>query len=108
VKTFLRNGTVLALALTWDGARWPVQTLPAKARTFLGKSTRRIPSARKTAKLFIDDQVTEMRICWMPRLKGGSEVLSGLFRTPAEKRIGFRMMKTVRFGDILGVVYRRT
>ena len=25
----------VALALTWDGARWPVKSLPAKARAFL-------------------------------------------------------------------------
>jgi hypothetical protein len=103
---------VIALALTWDGARWPVRTLPPKARAFLkvksGKSPGvAIPSVRKIAELFAGDEVSEIRICWVPRLKGGSAVLSEPFQTPAGKRIGFQTLKTARFGDILGVIYRR-
>jgi hypothetical protein len=105
-------GAEIALALTWDGARWPVRTLPPKARAFLkvksGKSSGvAIPYVRKMAELFADDEVSEIRVCWVPRLKGGSEVLSEPFETPAGTRIGFQSVKTVRFGDILGVIYRR-
>ncbi|HEV3272192.1 MAG TPA: hypothetical protein VGZ93_08430 [Candidatus Methylacidiphilales bacterium] len=103
------NGSVIALALTWDGARWPVRTLPPKARAFLkvkGPSGK-IPSARSMAKLFAAGRVCEIRLCWVPRLKGGTAVLSEPFQTPAKKRIGFQSVKTARFGDILGVIYRR-
>jgi hypothetical protein len=108
MKPAARNGFVIGLALTWDGARWPVRALPPKARSFLESATPRVPSAPKAAKLFADDQVREIRICWMPRLKGGTEVLSESFQTPSAMRIGFRMTKTIRFGDILGVIYRRS
>jgi hypothetical protein len=106
------TGSVIALALTWDGARRPARTLPPKARAFLkvksGKSPgNAIPSARKMAELFADDQVREIRICWVPRLQGGGAVLSEPFQTPAGMRISFQSAKTVRFGDILGVIYRR-
>ena len=102
-------GRVIALALTWDGARWPIRALPPKARTFLAGRSRSAPapSSRNIATLFADDQVREIRLCWVPCLKGGNEVLSESFETPAGKRVGFRSVKTVRFGDILGVVYRR-
>jgi hypothetical protein len=101
---------VLALALTWDGARWPVRTLPPKARAFLAGGSRMAaaPSAREIATLFSGDQIGEIRICWVPRLKGGGEVLSEPFQTPLGTRIGFQSVKTVRFGDVLGVIYRRT
>jgi thymidylate kinase len=102
------KGSVIALALTWDGARWPARTLPPKARAFLTGPSRVVPSARKMAELFADDRVREIRVCWVPRLKGGSAVLSESFQTPAATRIGFQSVKTVRFGDILGVIYRRT
>ena len=100
---------VIALALTWDGARWPVRSLPPKARAFLtGKSrSAAVPSERKMAELFADDQVREMRVCWVPRLKGGGAVLSQPFQTPMGMRIGFQSVRTVRFGDVLGVIYRR-
>jgi hypothetical protein len=102
-------GAVIALALTWDGARWPTRTLPPKARDFLsGKLRDARPShCKKLAKLFADNQVREIRVCWVPRLKGGSAVLSEPFQTPAGIRIGFQSVKTVRFGDVLGVIYRR-
>jgi hypothetical protein len=102
-------GTVVALALTWDGARWPARTLPPKARAFLAGKSRAVAvaSSRKLGGLFADDRIREIRICWVPRLKGGGDVLSEPFQAPAEKRIGFRTVKTVRFGDVLGVIYRR-
>jgi hypothetical protein len=100
-------GAAVALALTWDGARWPARTLPPKARAFLAGRSGKIPSHRKMAELFTDDQIREIRICWVPRLKGGDEVLSEPFPAPAGKRIGFQTVKTLRFGDILGVIYRR-
>jgi len=100
-------GAVVALALTWDGARWPARTLPPKARAFLADQFGKIPSAQKTTKLLAGDQIREIRICWVPRLKGGDEVLSEPFQTPAGKRISYQSVKSVRFGDILGVIYRR-
>ena len=101
-------GAVVALALTWDGARWPVRTLPSAARAFLSGQSRlaAIPTTRKMAALFADDQVKEIRVCWVPRLKGGCDVLAEPFQAPVGKRIGFRSVKTVCFGDILGVIYR--
>ncbi len=103
------KGTVIALALTWDGARWPVRSLPPKACAFLqfkgNKSRGEMPSARTAAELFAKDEVREIRICWVPLLKGGDAVLSGPF--PTATRIGFQSVRTVRFGDVLGVVYRR-
>jgi len=100
---------VVGVALTWDGARWPVRTLPPKARAFLSGKSRRVaaPSPRAMAKLFAADQVKEIRVCWVPRLNGGDAVLSAPFQTPAATRIGFQSVKTTRFGDILGVIYRR-
>jgi len=106
------DGRVIALALTWDGARWPIRTLPSKARDFLkvkaGKFRfAQVPSAKKAAELFASDQVREIRICWVPRLKGGREVLSEPFEAAAGTRIGFKTVKTVCLGDFLGVIYRR-
>lgn len=99
----------VALALTWDGARWPARTLPPKARAFLAGKSRASapPSARKVAQLFAADQIKEIRICWVPRLKGGNDVLAEPFPTPAGLRLGFQPVKTIPFGDILGVIYRR-
>ncbi len=102
-------GRVIALALTWDGARWPVRTLPPPARAFLTGPSRKVPvpPARSLRKLFASDQVKEIRVCWVPRLKGGDPVLSEPFQTAAGMRLAFRSVGTRRFGDILGVVYRR-
>jgi hypothetical protein len=103
------KGRVIALALTWDGARWPARTLPPKARAFLTGISRgaSAPSARKLAELFAADQVREIRICWVPRLKGGSAVLSEPFQTATGTGLAFQAARTVRFGDLLGVIYRR-
>jgi hypothetical protein len=103
------GSVVVALALTWDGARWPVRTLASDARAFLKGNTRvaAVPSACKLAELFAEDRVEEIRICWVPRLKGGNDVSSKPFQTPAQVRIGFRSAGTRRFGDVLGVIYRR-
>ena len=102
-----RKSQVLAMALTWDGARWPVRLLPAKARSFLGGKPGNLLAPKSAAKLFADDQVREMRICWVPRLKGGPEVLVHPFAAPQGKRIQFRTVRTVRMDDIFGVVYRK-
>jgi len=103
------KGHRIALALTWDGARWPIGKLPMKARTFLkGQSkSQSIPIAKKLSQLFRDDAIQEMRICWVPRLNGGKEVLTEPFAPPAGKRLGFIAVRTIRLGDILGVIYRR-
>jgi hypothetical protein len=100
---------VIAAALTWDGVRLPVRSLPPKARAFLrGKSDdATLPSAKKTAELFSDEAIRELRICWVPQLRGGEAVLNEVLPAPGGKRIAFRTIKTIRFGDILGVVYRR-
>jgi hypothetical protein len=102
-----RGGSQIALALTWDGARWPTRLLPPKARAFLSGPSRDVPSIRKMAELFAGDQVSEMRVCWVPCLKGGSGVLSEPFKTLAGTRIGFQSVKSVRLGDMLGVIYRK-
>jgi hypothetical protein len=100
---------VIALALAWDGARQPVRALPPKARAFLnGKSPgAAVPSARKLTELFADDRIREICVCWAPCLKGGDHALSEPFQTLSGTRIGFQAVKAVRFGDVLGVVYRR-
>lgn len=92
-----------AAALTWDGARCPAAKLPAKAKTFLGQIT---PPARLTA-LLAGENLTELRICWVPRLKGGPDALCDPFVTPNGLRIPFRLVRTVPFKDVLGAVYRR-
>jgi hypothetical protein len=99
----------IALALTWDGSRWSVKALPPKARAFLnGKSQKlSVSSAREMAKLFASDDVRECRICWVPRLKGGPDVLVAPFSTPNRKRMAFQVSKLIHFGDILGVVYQK-
>ncbi len=94
--------SVIALAMTWDGARHPTRSLPPKARAFLGRK-----SARSSQNAFADDKVREIRVCWVPQLRGGNEVLCAPFPAPKGKRLRFQMTRTVRFGDVLGVVYRR-
>jgi hypothetical protein len=102
-----KNAAKIALALTWDGARWPVASLPVKARAFLHANSYAAPARREVARLLAADAVSEMRICWVPRLKGGDDVLADIFPAPKNKRVPFRTVKTTRFGDVLGVVYRR-
>ena len=97
------SAKTISLALTWDGARWPTHALPPKVRAFLGKAV--APSARAMAGLFQDDQVKELRICWVPRLKGGEDVLALPFST--QTRIAFKPAKTIALGDMLGVIYKR-
>jgi len=89
------NG-VVALALTWDGARWPAKSLPPKARAFLKGPAKNlvVPDSRKLSAHFSDNQV-------------GPEVLSEPFQTASGKRLNFRSVETTHFGDVLGVVYRR-
>ena len=103
------EGRVIALALTWDGTRWPVRTLPPSARSFLtGKSRKMpVPTARSLSKLLASNHVEEIRVCWVPRMKGGDPVLSEPFQTVAGMRLAFRPVRTTRFGAILGVIYRR-
>jgi hypothetical protein len=103
------EGRTIALALTWDGARWPVRSLPREARAFLRgpEKSAAVPAAGELSALFFEDGITEIRVCWVPRLKGGGGTLSEPFQTPSRKRIPFRAVKTARFGEALGVVYRR-
>ncbi len=96
----------IALALTWDGARWPTRSLPPKARAFLGAAGSALPSAKKAAALFAADAIDEIRVCWVPRLKGGDNVLADVFAAPEGRRVPFRAVRTMRFGDVLGVIYR--
>jgi len=100
---------VIALALTWDGARWPVRSLSPKARAFLiGKGSKISAStAQGLTKLFANNQVREIRICWIPRLQGGSDVLAESFPTPKGRRISFQVARTVLLGDVCGVIYRK-
>jgi hypothetical protein len=97
----------VALALTWDGARWPVRALPQQARGFLAAEGHARPSRREMAALLAGEVIREMRICWVPRLKGGDEVMADPFQTLGGKRLSFRAGQIRRFGDILGVIYRR-
>jgi hypothetical protein len=92
-----------AAALTWDGARIPARRLPAKARKFLGAIT---PALRMKA-LLEAEETLELRVCWVPRLVGGSATLVAPFATMDGRRIAFRFVRTVVFGDVLGAVYRR-
>ena len=110
MKAAGRNpGRVVALTLTWDGARWPIRTLPIAARAFLNRASGNpaASSAEEIAGLLAHDQVNEIRVCWVPHLKGGNDVLSPPFSTRGGKRITFHSVKTVCFGDVLGVIYRR-
>jgi hypothetical protein len=97
----------LALALTWDGVRWPKRSLSAEARTFLGAGSKNIPNHTELASLFREDQVKEIRVCWVPRLRGGEETLAAPFRTKDGLRLNFRVARTTQLGDLLGVVYER-
>jgi hypothetical protein len=96
---------IVALALTWDGARWPVKSLSPKCRAFLAGPIS-LPTG-KLAALFARDDIDEIRICWVARLKGGDEVLAAPFPAPENKRLSFRAARVVRLGENLGVVYRR-
>jgi len=100
---------VVALAMTWDGTRWPIKSLPSKARAFLrGKSAKLFtPTTRVLTKLFAQDQVRELRICWVSCLKGGRETLSEPFPVAAGKRIAFQAVKSAQFDGLLGVIYRK-
>jgi hypothetical protein len=99
----------ISCALTWDGARWPIKKLPPKAQAFLaGKSKNlSIPTAREASWLFANDEIKEIRVCWIPQLKGGQGVLTEPFAVPAGKRLGFSATRITRLGDILGVIYQR-
>jgi hypothetical protein len=97
----------IALALTWDGARCPVASLPPKARAFLGAKGFSSPTRREAARLLAADAVGEIRLCWVPKLKGGDDVLAEIFAAPKNKRVPFRAVRMAQFGDVLGVVYKR-
>ena len=92
-----------AAALTWDGARHPARRLPARARTFLGPVT----PAKKLAAMLCGTGALELRICWIPRLRGGEDVLLPPFETSDGKRVAFKLVRTTSFGPLLGAVYRR-
>ena len=93
----------VAAALTWDGARFPARRLPGRARAFLGRVT---PAARLKALLDTGEKF-ELRICWVPHLVGGPATLCPPFMAKDGQRLAFRLVRTVAFGDVLGVVYRR-
>jgi hypothetical protein len=101
-----KPGLKIALALTWDGSRWPRRSLPPKARAFLEAKGFTTFSRREMTKLLPENRVGELRICWVPRLKGGADILADAFPAPNGRRIPFRAVKTLRFGDLLGVIYR--
>ena len=92
-----------AAALTWDGARFPARRLTARARTFLGAVT---PAARIN-RLLEENGSLELRICWVPKLLGGPATLCPPFGTKDGRRVGFRLVRTIALGEMLGAVYRR-
>jgi hypothetical protein len=102
-----KGKAIITLALTWDGARWPRRSLSAAARSFLGDRGKEAPDKAALAQLFRDDEVKEIRVCWVPRLLGGDEVLAAPFHTPDGLRLNFRVTRSRSFGDVLGVVYQR-
>jgi len=103
-----KKPSVVAVALTWDGARAPVSGLSVKARAFLKAGV--VAAAltpKRMAELLAERRVKEIRVCWVPRLSGGREVLAVPFSREDGKRVGFRMVRRVELGECLGVVYRR-
>jgi hypothetical protein len=98
--------SVIALALAWDGSRQPVRSLPPAARAFLKTGSGKAPRAAAVAKLLAARKISELRICWVPRLTGGENTLAAPFSTPEGLRVHFRAVRQRRFGDVLGVVYR--
>jgi hypothetical protein len=100
--------TVVGLALTWDGARWPVRSLPPKARVFLKDSVAagKAPTTERMTELLAGAGIREIRVCWVPRLLGGDDVLCAPFVTSDGLRLNFRAVEWERFADVLGVVYR--
>jgi hypothetical protein len=94
----------VGVALSWDGARLPRRELPASAREFLagapGVSQRDLTARAKQRRL------KEIRICWVPRLRGGKGTLAPPFQTADDKRVLYRVAKIVPIGEMLGVIYR--
>ena len=82
-------------------------SLPPKARAFLGAKGFSSPTRREAARLLAADAVGEIRLCWVPKLKGGDDVLAEIFAAPKNKRVPFRAVRMAQFGDVLGVVYKR-
>ena len=104
-----RRGAKIALALTWDGARWPVRVAAAQsARAFLGGEglARRLRGARWPRLFAADACQAKMRICWVPRLKGGDNVLADPFVHRRMAGASLSRVEDDAFGDVLGVVYR--
>jgi hypothetical protein len=99
----------VALALTWDGARWPTRSLPPQAKAFLaGKFKKNAPPSRsEMSELLVQDEVKEIRVCWVPWLKGGADVASDPFATLTGRRLGFSPTRIIPFGEVLGMIYRR-
>jgi hypothetical protein len=103
------RGLAVALALAWDGSLLSFRQLPPQAQAFLNAGAGKCPSARKMARLFRDDAVRELRICWVPRLGGKTGTLADPFLTQSGHRLAFRAIETKHLdGDCHGVVYRRS
>ena len=58
------------------------------------------------ARLIATRKLSELRICWVPRLQGGKDVLTAPFISEDGKRLLFRLVRTFTFGEVLGAVYR--
>ena len=106
-KAVPKKSAVVALALAWDGSRCSMRSLPGKARVFLGAGSKKIPEMAELSRLLAEGKISEMRICWVPRLQGGRDVLCAPFVPPEGARIRFQVVKQKRFGDVLGMVLRR-
>ncbi len=97
----------VAVALAWDGSRGSLRAVPRAARTFLGGRGKRIPGPALLAQKLALGQIRELRVCWLPRLRGGEPVLAAPLATTDGLRLNFRAVKRRPFGDALVVVYRR-
>ncbi len=97
----------VAVALAWDGSRGSLRAVPRAARVFLGLRAEKTPSPAILAEGLAGGQIRELRICWLPRLRGGDPVLAVPLVTRDGLRLNFRAVQRRQFGDALVVVYRR-
>jgi riboflavin biosynthesis pyrimidine reductase len=84
-----------------------MRALPAGVRKFLRPSGVSAPSSAQVSRLLQNGELEEIRICWVPVLAGGDQVITLPFPTPRQMRINFRAVSLKQIGDILCAIYRR-